>query len=199
LCAQCHLAGTTDLFQPQRCRRTCVAAPRAEVPNTTCAGSAVAASPLIASGLIMLLSGRPCAVGLACAAARALRLADARTLRHSNACPRRWACACARQLRFTRAQRAGGVARRRRLEALFWWSGAVPVPRAELARWCGTVAVTPGRRTIACTWLLRRFSARCRAPQACACSSYRRAEHVSGVLQALSHGWDSMSKLRRTR
>jgi hypothetical protein len=75
----------------------------------------------------------------------------------------------------------------------------VTIPRAELARRCGTVAVTPGRRTIACTWLLRRFSARCRAPQACACSSYRRAEHVSGVLQAHSHGAGSMSKLRRTR
>jgi hypothetical protein len=137
---------------------TCVAAPRAAVPNTASAGSAVAASPLIASGPIVLLSGRPCADGLACAAARALRLADARTLRQADACSRRWACACARQLRFTRAQRAGGVARRRRLEALFRWSGAVPVPLAELPRWCGTVNVTAWRRSLACSWLLRRFA-----------------------------------------
>jgi hypothetical protein len=33
---------------------------------------------------------------------------------------------------------------RRRLEALFCWSGAVSIPRAELVRWCGTVAVTMG-------------------------------------------------------
>jgi hypothetical protein len=109
-CARCQLAGTRVPHSSQRRRRTCVAAPRAEVPNTTCAGSAVAASPLIASGLIMLLLRRPCAVRLACAAARALRLADARTLRQADACSRRWACACARRLRFPRAQRAGGVA-----------------------------------------------------------------------------------------
>ncbi len=155
---RCQLAGTRVPHSSQRRRRTCVAAQRAAVPNTTCAGCTVAASPLIASGLNMLLPGRPCAVGLACAAARALRLADARTLRQVDACSRRWACGCARQLRFPRAQRAAGVARRRRLEALFCWSGAVPLPRAELPRWCGTVNLTAWRRSLACSWLLRRFA-----------------------------------------
>jgi hypothetical protein len=109
-CARCQLAGTRVPHSSQRRLRTCVAAQRAAVPNTTCAGSDVAASLLIASGLIMLLPGRPCAVGLACAAARALRQADARTLRQADACSRRCSCACARQLRFPRAQRAGDVA-----------------------------------------------------------------------------------------
>ena len=92
-CAQPHLDGSRDPICAQRRRMTCVAAPRAAVPNTTCAGSAVATVPFIASGVFMLLPGWPCAGGLACAAARALRLADAGTLRQAGACVRRGSCA----------------------------------------------------------------------------------------------------------
>jgi hypothetical protein len=136
----------------------CVAAPRAAVPNTASAGSAVATAPLIASGLIVLLLGRPCAGGLACAAACALRQADARTLRQADAWARHSSCALARRLRLPRAQRSGDDALRRRLEALFCWSGAAPVPRAELLRWCERVHVTACRRSFACATLLRRFA-----------------------------------------
>jgi hypothetical protein len=86
-CAECHLAGTEDLFPTQRRCVSCVAAPRAAVPNIASAGSAVATAPLIAYGRFMLLPGRPRTGGLACAAVRALQQADARTLRQTNA---RW-------------------------------------------------------------------------------------------------------------
>ena len=88
-CARCLVAGIRVPHSPQRRRRTCVAAPLAAVPNTASAGFAATTAPLIASGLMKLVPGRPCAGGLACASTRALRLADARTLRQADAWARR--------------------------------------------------------------------------------------------------------------